>query len=108
MCSIANRKKWVRFPSQPGLGTRRKKKRKERMQIKKRNERIQVEDRNQICGVHNGKTYVKRQLVNPRYLGLKWGERAKTRKPCTKGADKQAKARLARSQQGKQKKAGKK
>jgi ribosomal protein S19 len=77
------------------------------MQRKKRGDRVQREDRNQVCGVHNGKIYVKRQLVNPRYVGLKWGERAKTRKPCTKGANKQAKARLARTQ-GKQKKANKK
>jgi ribosomal protein S19 len=78
------------------------------MQRKKRSERVRSEDRNQVCGVHNGKTYVKRQVVNPRYLGLKWGERAKTRKPCTKGANKQVKARLARSQQAKAKKPGKK
>lgn len=78
------------------------------MQRKKRGDRVQVEDRNQVCGVHNGKTYVKRQLVNPRYVGLKWGERAKTRKPCTKGANKEVKARLARAQSGKSKKAGKK
>lgn len=65
------------------------------MQRKKRTDRVKEEDRNQVCGVHNGKTYVKRQLVNPRYLGLKWGERAKTRKPCTKGADQGAKARRA-------------
>ena len=60
---------------------------------KKRSERVTEADRNQVCRVHNGKTEVKRQLTNPRYVGLKWGERAKTRKPCTKGADKQAKAR---------------
>lgn len=78
------------------------------MKRKKRWERIQTEDRNQVCGVHNGKAYVKRQLVNPRYVGLKWGERAKTRKPCTKGADKQVKARQAMAQQAKQKKSSKK
>jgi ribosomal protein S19 len=78
------------------------------MQRKKRGERVRVEDRNQVCGVHNGKAYVKRQLVNPRYVGLKWGERAKTRKPCTKGANKAVKARMAMAQQGKAKKAGKK
>jgi ribosomal protein S19 len=63
------------------------------MQRKKRGEIVTVDDRNQVCAVHNGKTYVKRQLVNPRYVGLKWGERAKTRKPCTKGADKNLKVR---------------
>lgn len=63
------------------------------MQRKKRGETIRMEDRNQVCAVHNGKTYVKRQLVNPRYVGFKWGERSKTRKPCTKGADKNLKAR---------------
>jgi hypothetical protein len=78
------------------------------MERKKRGDRVQAEDRNQVCGVHNGKTYVKRLLVNPRYVGLKWGERAKTRKPCTKGANKQVKARRARTQQGKGKKPGKK
>lgn len=77
------------------------------MKRKKRFERIQIEDRNQVCGVHNGKTVVKRQLANPRYVGLKWGERAKTRKPCTKGANKQVKARQARRKAGKPKKAGK-
>lgn len=74
------------------------------MERKKRGERVRVEDRNRVCGVHNGKTYVKRELVNPRYVGLKWGERAKTRKPCTKGANKALKARMARTQAGKQKK----
>lgn len=78
------------------------------MKRKKRWERIRTEDRNQVCGVHNGKAYVKRQLVNPRYVGLKWGERAKTRKPCTKGADKQVKARQAMAQQAIQKKSSKK
>lgn len=78
------------------------------MERKKRGERVQTEDRNQVCGVHNGKTYVKRHLVNPRYVGLKWGERAKTRKPCRKGANKQAKPRRAMTQAGKGKKAGKK
>jgi hypothetical protein len=78
------------------------------MKRKKRWEKIEREDRNQVCGVHNGKAYVKRQLVNPRYVGLKWGERAKTRKPCRKGADKQVKARQAMAQQAKQKKSRKK
>jgi len=55
---------------------------------KKRSDLVKREDMNQVCGVHNGKVYVKRQLVNPRYVGLKWGERAKTRKPCRKGANK--------------------
>ena len=64
------------------------------MRRKKRGDRVKVEDRNQVCGVHNGKSYVKRQLVNPRYVGLKWGERAKTRKPCRKGADRNLKARM--------------
>jgi len=77
------------------------------MKRKNRYEKIEREDRNQVCGVHNGKTYVKRQLANPRYVGLKWGERAKTRKPCTKGANKQVKARQARRKQGKGKKPGK-
>ena len=64
------------------------------MRRKKRGERVTEKDRNQVCGVHNGKTYVKRQLVNPMYVGLKWGERAKTRKPCRKGADRNLKARM--------------
>lgn len=63
------------------------------MRRKKRTERVKVEDRNKVCGVHNGKGYVKRQLTNERYVGLKWGERAKTRKPCRKGADRNRKAR---------------
>lgn len=75
-----------------------------RMQRKKRGNRVEVGDRNQVCGVHNGKTYVKRQVVNPRYVGLKWGERVKTRKPCRKGANKQLKARMARSQKKSRKK----
>jgi ribosomal protein S19 len=60
---------------------------------KARGEVVKLEDRGKTCTVHNGKTLVKRRLVNPRYVGMKWGERAKTRKPCTKGADKQVKAR---------------
>jgi len=63
------------------------------MQRKKRGDRVRIEDRNQVCAVHNGKAYVKRQLVNPRYVGLMWGERAKTRKPCRKGANKNLKVR---------------
>ena len=63
---------------------------------KKRSERVKEGDRNKVCRVHNGKREVKRQLTNPRYVGRKWGERAKTRKPCRKGADKQAKARTRR------------
>jgi ribosomal protein S19 len=73
---------------------------------KGRGETVKSEDRGKRCSVHNGKTYVKRRLVNPRYLGLKWGERAKTRKPCTKGADKNAKARRQRANAAK--KTGKK
>lgn len=64
------------------------------MQRKKRGDQVKPEDRNQVCAVHNGKAYVKRQVVNPRYVGLKWGDRANTRKPCRKGANKNAKARL--------------
>jgi len=64
------------------------------MQRKKRGDQVKREDRNQVCAVHNGKAYVKRQLVNPRYVGLKWGERAKTRKPCRKGANKNLKVRM--------------
>jgi ribosomal protein S19 len=63
------------------------------MQRKKRGEVVKREDINQVCKVHNGKGYVKRQLMNPRYLGLKWGERANTRKPCRKGANKNLKIR---------------
>lgn len=74
------------------------------MERKKRGDKVKREDRNRVCGVHNGKMYVKRELGNPIYVGLKWGERAKTRKPCVKGANKQLKARRARSQIGKQKK----
>jgi ribosomal protein S19 len=105
MCSIANRRKWVRFPSQPEKKEEEKRKKMER---KNRGDRVKVEERNQVCGVHNGKSYVKRQVTNPRYVGLKWGERAKTRKPCTKGADKQAKARRARAQKAKGKSSTKK
>ena len=74
------------------------------MQRKKRGERIQERDRNQVVGVHNGKTTVKRQVVNPRYVGLKWGERAKTRKPCTKGANKLLKTRRTKASKPTQKK----
>jgi ribosomal protein S19 len=69
------------------------KKKRRRMQRKKRTDYVKSEDRNQVCAVHNGKTYVKRELVNPMYVGLKWGERAKTRKPCRKGANKNLKVR---------------
>lgn len=74
------------------------------MNRKKRSEEIKREDRNQVWSVHNGKSRVKRQLTNPRYVGLKWGERVKTRKPCRSGADKQAKARQNRRKQKKPKK----
>ena len=63
------------------------------MEEKKRGEVVILEDRNRVSKVHNGKGYVKRQVLNPRYVGLKWGERANTRKPCVKGANKNLKMR---------------
>jgi ribosomal protein S19 len=65
------------------------------MKIKNRWDIIKMEDRNQVHKVHNGKTDVKRQIVNPIYIGLKWGERAKTRKSCTKGANRNLKLKVS-------------
>jgi len=67
------------------------------MERKKRSDVVTAEDRNRVCAVHNGKAYVKRELVNPLYIGLKWGQRAKTRKPCRKGANRNVKARMQRT-----------
>jgi ribosomal protein S19 len=77
-------------------GEKRKRGKEKAMQRKKRSEVIRMEDRNQMVEVHNGKTRVKRQVVNPRSVGLKWGERAKTRKPCRKGANKSVKVKKPR------------
>lgn len=86
------------FNSRPNLNERNE------MKTKKRNEIVNPQDRNQVWSIPNGKGYVKRQLSNPRYVGLKWGDRVKTRKPCTSGADKQAKARQRMRKQKKTKK----
>lgn len=63
---------------------------------KDRSEEVKREDRNKVYKVYNGKGYVKRELVNPRYVGLKWGERVKTRKPCTHGANKERNRKIKR------------
>ena len=54
---------------------------------KQRWEKVKKEDRNELCRVHNGKEYVKRTRGNPRSVGIRWGERVKTRKPCITGAN---------------------
>ena len=55
---------------------------------RRRTDYIVGEDRNQPREVHNGRTYVKRKRTNEEAVGRRWGDRVKTRKPCTKGANK--------------------
>lgn len=56
---------------------------------KRRTQRVRPGDRNVEKRVHDGKGYVKVRRSNERARGKKWGERVKTRKPCTKGANRQ-------------------
>ena len=55
---------------------------------RRRTDRIKEDDRNQTREVHNGRTYVKVKRINEDAVGRRWGEMVKTRKPCTKGANK--------------------
>jgi ribosomal protein S19 len=57
------------------------------MRLKKRSDLVREEDRGKVVLVHNGKIYMKRRVGNDIYLGLRWGERVKTRKPCRTGAN---------------------
>lgn len=57
--------------------------------IKKRTEKVLRSDRNVEKRVHDGKAYVPVRIANERARGKTWGERVKTRKPCTKGANRQ-------------------
>ena len=55
---------------------------------RRRTEYVAREDRNQPRAVHNGRTFVKRKRTSEDAVGRRWGDRVKTRKPCTKGANK--------------------
>lgn len=57
---------------------------------KRRTDRVRRGDRNEEKRVHDGKGYVKVRVGNERGVGKKWGELVKTRKPCTSGANRQA------------------
>jgi len=63
---------------------------------KRRKERVREKDRNVEKRVHDGKGYVKVRRGNERARGKKWGEFVKTRKPCTKGANRQLRKKAKR------------
>jgi len=54
---------------------------------KERTDVVRRDDMNKEYRVHNGKERVKRKRVNTGSVGRRWGSRVKTRKPCTKGAN---------------------
>ena len=54
----------------------------------KRSQRIIIKDRGKPIQVHNGMKWITRNRQEESAVGLKWGDRLKTRKPCTKGANK--------------------
>lgn len=62
----------------------------QRLGKKKREDRVREGDRGSEKRVPDGKEYVKVRVVSPRRRGKKWGERVATKKPCTKGANRQA------------------
>jgi ribosomal protein S19 len=56
---------------------------------KKRTEKVIPGDRNVEKRVHNGKGYVQVKVSNGAARGRRWSQLVKTRKPCTKGANRQ-------------------
>jgi hypothetical protein len=83
-------------------------KRRGRLEKKERTGRVRRWDRTREKRVPDGRGYGKVRVVSPRRRGKKWGDRVPTKKPCTKGANRQLRKKKGKGARKEVKAGGKK